>query len=48
MSKKIEEYTENIIKNKNQLETIFNSFSGIMMILGPNYKIKRINHTGLE
>ncbi len=48
MSLKIEKYTENIIRNKNQLETVFNSFSGIMMILGPNYQIKRINEQGLN
>jgi two-component system NtrC family sensor kinase len=48
MSKKIEIYTENIIRNKNQLETVFNSFSGIMMVLSPNYKIIRINQQGLN
>lgn len=48
MSRKIEEYTESIIRNTNQLETLFNSFSGIMMILGPNYQIRRINYKGLN
>lgn len=46
MSHKLKEYTDGIIKSKNQLESVFNSIGGLLMILGPDYKIRMINERG--
>lgn len=43
MSEKINNYTDELIYSKNQLESVFNSLDDTMMILDINYQIKKIN-----
>lgn len=48
MSKEISEYTASLIYGKNQLETVFNSIGGVMMILKPDYSVSMINEEGVK
>ena len=43
MNKQIKSYTADIVKSKNQLETVFNGVGGLLMILDKDYTIKILN-----
>lgn len=47
MSSEIRDYTASLLHGKNQLETVFNSIGGVMMILEPDYTVTMINEEGL-
>ncbi len=46
MSAKLKSYTESLIRRTNQVETVFNSIGGLLMILSPDRKIKMLNKKG--
>ncbi len=46
MSQCMENYTESLLKKNSEIETIFNSISGILMIVTPEGKIQMINERG--
>lgn len=46
MSSEIRDYTSSLIYSKNQLETVFNSIGGVMMLLKPDYSVSMINEEG--
>lgn len=48
MSIRIESYTENLKQRNKQVETIFNSIGGLLMIVTPNYEIVTINEKGFK
>jgi two-component system NtrC family sensor kinase len=48
MSNEIKDYTTSLLYRKNQLETVFNSIGGVMMILKPDFSIVMMNREGLE
>lgn len=48
MSSEIRDYTASLLHGKNQLETVFNSIGGVMMILEPDYTVTMINEEGLS
>jgi len=48
MSVTIKNYTDDLIKGKRQMETIFNSITGILFIRDGSYNIKIVNREGVE
>lgn len=46
MSDKLKSYTESLLRRSNQIETVFNSIGGLLMILTPEQKIKMLNKKG--
>lgn len=47
MSSEIRDYTTSLLHGKNQMETVWNSIGGVMMILRPDYTVSMINKEGL-
>lgn len=43
MNDRLKSYMEDIIKSKKQLETVFNSIGGLLMIIDINYVVKKVN-----
>ncbi len=48
MSTRIRNYTKSLEKRNKQIETIFNSIDGLLMIVTPGYEIVTMNNKGLE
>lgn len=46
MSHKLKSYTESLIHRTKQIETVFNSIGGLLMIVAPDYQIKMLNKKG--
>lgn len=46
MSQDISDYTASLLYGKKQLETVFNSIEGVMMILTPDFTISLMNREG--
>lgn len=48
MSREIGQYAESLLYRTNQLETVFHSIGGVLMILGTDCRIRMINREGAE
>ncbi|WP_324825630.1 ATP-binding protein [Sinanaerobacter sp. ZZT-01] len=46
MSEHVEEYTESLLEKNREIESIFNSISGILMIVTPDGEIRMMNKKG--
>lgn len=46
MSGEIEKYTGNLIQKNTEIESIFNSIGGLLMIVSPGFKILTLNESG--
>ncbi|MEA4986745.1 MAG: ATP-binding protein [Anaerovorax sp.] len=46
MSERVKKYTERLLKKNGEIESIFNSISGILMIVTPKGEIRMINEKG--
>lgn len=48
MSTKIKDYTDNLIKKNNEIQSIINGIGGLLMILTPEYDIITMNQKSIE